>query len=336
MKLVPEPVSLSASCSLYDLKTTVDKLDEKISKMNQVIMECVGDKRTPNPRLEADYRTADNTGAIQDITESSFQARHLQFARNNQGRSKDNESERTTSRYQDITKSSSNITKSSNDISGKSRDITKSSKEITGKSQDITKSSQDITKSSSNITKRKDPNKMARKENEPANLPENQQEEIGKKLERKEVREDKVTSLSKDCELVRKDKLFSMSRNSKLVREDKVYSVSKDGRLVREEKVSPMSKDYQELKACLKNLDRRNSADMDSKSDSSPSPECGVASLSSSSSSSWSALLKSNENRDVPDKPKPLEQARQPYQCLDEIQNFDLERINNIFRSRKK
>ncbi|XP_008480877.1 uncharacterized protein LOC103517613 [Diaphorina citri] len=177
---------------------------------------------------------------------------------------------------------------------------------------------------------------MARKENEPANLPENQREGIGKKLERKEVREDKATSLSKDCELIRKDKVFSMSRDSKLVREDKVYSVSKDGKLVREEKVSPMSKDYQELKACLKNLDRRNSADMDSKSDSSPSPECGVASLSSSSSSSWSALLKSNENRDVPDKPKPLEQARQPYQCLDEIQNFDLERINNIFRSRKK
>ncbi|XP_008480881.1 uncharacterized protein LOC103517617 [Diaphorina citri] len=234
MKLVPEPVSLSASCSLYDLKTTVDKLDEKISKMNQVIMECVGDKRTTNPRLEADYRTADDTGAIQDITESSFQARHLQFARNNQGRSKDNESERTTSRYQDITKSSPNITKSSNDITGKSRDITKSSKDITGKSQDITKSS-------SNITKRKDPNKMARKENEPANLPENQREEIGKKLERKEVRADKVTSLSKDCELIRKDKVFSMSRDSKLVREDKVYSVSKDGKLVREEKVSPMS-----------------------------------------------------------------------------------------------
>ncbi|KAL1450823.1 hypothetical protein WDU94_003140 [Cyamophila willieti] len=65
-----------------------------------------------------------------------------------------------------------------------------------------------------------------------------------------------------------------------------------------------------------------------------------LPSLSSSASSSWSSVLKSNQQENEEVKPKnnkkQEDSKNKTLKCLDEIQNFDLERINKIFQSRQK
>uniref|UniRef100_A0A8D8X475 C2 domain-containing protein 3 n=2 Tax=Cacopsylla melanoneura TaxID=428564 RepID=A0A8D8X475_9HEMI len=301
MKVIPDTTgTLSASCSLWDLKSTVDKLDEKISKMNEVIMECVVEKNRPD--FSNRVRTRDY--GLEDEHESSVQTKNKAAAASFE-KQPYNMSSGVRARVSQFENERSN-SKSEPPVCGLQRDYQQEAPHCSLENGGVSRESP--------MKSREKLCKSGAASNPKSDLD-------SRRINRGEEKENS-SGFKKPMD--RKSDKSSHGNGSKA-----------NG--------PQMSKEYFELKSALEKLEigRKSSDDdnddVDTKDTSSPEP-LPSGSLSSSASSSWSSVLKSNQdNAETKPKNKTDEDTNgKRLKFFDEIQNFDLERINKIFRNRQK